>query len=114
MPQPVGRLSVFAVFESRPPCGVPSGSQRKAPRRGRGFKVDRVRHLKAPVSPSPPIPLFTPPLTLVQKIALTAIVDQAYNLNERPLLHGPTARPPFGSRFTSVVLLLDAGLHPPG
>src|SRR6516164_9923829 len=82
MPQPVGRLSVFAVFESRPPCGVPSGSQRKAPRRGRGLKVDRVRHLKAPVSPSPPIPLFTPPLTLVQKIALTAVVDSADNLPE--------------------------------
>jgi hypothetical protein len=35
------------------PGGVPSGSQRKAPRRGAGLKVDRVRHLKAPVSPSP-------------------------------------------------------------
>jgi len=67
---------------------------------GRGFKVDGVRHLKAPVSPSPLIPLFTPPLTLVQKIALTAVVNQAHNPNERPLLHGPTAKPPFGLRLT--------------
>ena len=35
-----------------------------------------------------------------QKTALTAIVDQAYNSNERPLLRGPTAKPPFGSRLT--------------
>ena len=33
-----------------------AGAQRKAPRRGAGLKVDRVRRLKAPVSPSPPIP----------------------------------------------------------
>src|SRR5262249_39786468 len=38
--------------------------------------------------------------SVVQKIALTAIVDQAYNSNERPLLRGPTAKPPFGSRLT--------------
>jgi ubiquinone/menaquinone biosynthesis C-methylase UbiE len=40
-------------LKNRPPGGVPSGSQRKAPRRGAGLKVDGVRHLKAPVSPSP-------------------------------------------------------------
>src|ERR1700757_1345166 len=33
---PDGLRIVFAVFESRPPGGVPSGSQRKAPRRGAG------------------------------------------------------------------------------
>src|SRR5262249_14026015 len=38
--------------------------------------------------------------SVVQKIALTAIVDQAHNSNERPLLRGPTAKPPFGSRLT--------------
>jgi hypothetical protein len=38
--------------------------------------------------------------TVVQNIALTAIVDQAHNSNERPLLRGPTAKPPFGSRLT--------------
>jgi hypothetical protein len=35
---------------------------------------------------------------LFKKFALTTIVDQAYNSNERPLPHGPTAKPPFGSR----------------
>jgi hypothetical protein len=34
---------------------------------------------------------------LVQKIALTAIVDQAHNSNKRPLLRGPTDKLPFGS-----------------
>jgi hypothetical protein len=38
--------------------------------------------------------------SVVQKTALTAIVDQAHNSNERPLLRGPTAKPPFGSRLT--------------
>src|SRR6266478_10233017 len=33
---------------------------------------------------------------LVQKIVLTAIVDQAHNSNKRPLLRGPTDKPPFG------------------
>jgi len=38
--------------------------------------------------------------TVVQKIALTALVDQAHNSNKRLLLHGPTAKPPFGSGLT--------------
>src|SRR5262249_60163303 len=49
----------------RPPseeraCPLPqlcrAARKERAPRRGRGFQVDGVRHLKAPVSPSPPIP----------------------------------------------------------
>jgi len=37
--------------------------------------------------------IFTPALTAVQKTHLGIIP------NERPLLHGPTARPPFGCRW---------------
>ena len=51
-----GAALIIAMTQLPSLLGVPSGSQRKAPRRGRGFKVDRVRHLKAPVSPSPPMP----------------------------------------------------------
>jgi len=32
---------------------------------------------------------YVPSKSVVQKTALTAIVDQAYNSNERPLLRGP-------------------------
>src|SRR5262249_35718302 len=38
--------------------------------------------------------------SVVQKNALTAIVDQAHNSNKRPRLRGPTAKLPFGSRLT--------------
>jgi hypothetical protein len=43
---------------------------------------------------------FYATLTVVQKIALTAIIDQAHNSNQRPLLRGPAAKPPFGSGLT--------------
>ena len=47
---------------------------------------------------------YGPFTSVVQKTALTAIVDQAYNLNERPLLRRPTAEPPFG---IAIILLSD-------
>jgi hypothetical protein len=48
---------------------------------------------------------------LVQKIVLTAIVDQAHNSNKRPLLRGPTDKPPFGGLTLSDRFHADA--HPP-
>jgi len=41
--------------------------------------------------------------TVVQKIALTAIVDQAHNSNERPLLRGP--------RGQAAVWVVAAAVH---
>ena len=36
-------------------------------------------------------------MTLSKKLHLTAILGEAHNSNKRPLLRGPTDKPPFGS-----------------
>src|SRR5262249_36131177 len=71
---------------------APEGLSKKGPAWGAGLKWDRVRHLKVPVSPSPPIPKrcirfqwrgeaarYGPSRSVVQKIALAIVVDQTHN-----------------------------------
>ena len=62
-----------------------------------------------------PRSFYGPFTSVVQKTALTAIVDQAYNSYERPLLartYGQAAV--WVALITSVGLLLDSDLHSPG
>src|SRR5215472_4594945 len=53
-PRTVGGILPFGndAFESET-TGVPSSPTKKGPASGAGLKVDGVRHLKAPISPSP-------------------------------------------------------------